>query len=231
MVLRCTARLLRLLRFQPAADVLAGADDWYANIVWVSGRKRLLLAHARTFAAGRSGNTEGLGLEEVGVTLDPRGRVLVNERFRTSAPGIYAAGDVIGPPALASVSMDQGRHAASNAMRTPYRNIGSTVAPLGVYSLPEVAMIGATEEAAGKGVIVGRAGFAGNARANIAGNTEGLVKLIFRRADRRLLGAHIIGDVAAEMIHVAQAVLHAGGTIDYFVHSTFNVPTWTCAAP
>jgi NAD(P) transhydrogenase len=181
------------------------------------------------FAAGRSGNTEGLGLEQAGVKLDARGRVLVNDKFRTAAPAVYAAGDVIGPPSLASVSMDQGRHAASNAMRTPYRNIGSTIAPFGVYSLPEVAMIGATEETAGKGVVIGRAGFSGNARANIAGATDGVVKLIFRRADRRLLGAHIIGDIAAEMIHVAQAVLHAGGTIDYFVHSTFNVPTWTDA--
>ena len=181
------------------------------------------------FAAGRSGNTENLGLEEVGVKLDERGRVLVNEQYRTSAVGIYAAGDVIGPPALASVSMDQGRHAASNAMRTPYRNVGSTIAPFGVYSVPEVAMIGATEETAGKGAVIGRAGFATNARANIAGTTDGMVKLIFNRADRRLIGAHIVGDVAAEMIHVAQAVLHAGGTIDYFVHSTFNVPTWTDA--
>jgi NAD(P) transhydrogenase len=181
------------------------------------------------FAAGRSGNTEGLGLEQAGVQLDARGRVLVNEKYRTSAPAIYAAGDVIGPPALASVSMDQGRHAASNAMRTPYRNVGSTAAPFGVYSVPEVAMIGATEESAGAGVVVGRAGFAGNARANIAGATDGMVKLIFRGADRRLLGAHIIGEIAAEMIHVAQAVLHAGGAIDYFVHSTFNVPTWTDA--
>jgi NAD(P) transhydrogenase len=114
-------------------------------------------------------------------------------------------------------------------MRTPYRNIGSTVAPFGVYSVPEVAMIGATEESIGKGVVIGRASFAGNARANIAGTTDGLVKLIFRRDDRRLLGAHIVGDVAAEMIHVAQEVLHAGGTVDYFVHSTFNVPTWTDA--
>jgi NAD(P) transhydrogenase len=181
------------------------------------------------FAAGRSGNTEGLGLEQVGVKLDPRGRVLVNAQFRTSVPAIYAAGDVIGPPSLASVSMDQGRHAASNAMRTPYRHIGSSAAPFGVYSVPEVAMIGDTEEAAGKGVVVGRTRFASNARANIAGATDGMVKLIFRRADRRLLGAHIVSDIAAEMIHVAQAVLHAGGTIDYFVHSTFNVPTWTDA--
>lgn len=125
--------------------------------------------------------------------------------------------------------MDQGRHAASHAMRTPYRKMGSSAAPFGVYCVPEVAMIGASEEAAGKDVVVGRAGFAGNARANIAGATDGIVKLIFSRADRRLLGAHIIGDIAAEMIHVAQAVLHAGGTIDYFVHTTFNVPTWTDA--
>ena len=181
------------------------------------------------FAAGRSGNTEDLGLQQVGIDLDRLGRVVVNAQFRTSVPAIYAAGDVIGPPALASVSMDQGRHAASNAMRTPYRNIGSSAAPFGVYSVPEVAMIGATEEAAGKGAIVGRAGFAGNARANIAGATDGMVKLVFDRADRRLLGAHIVGDIAAEMIHVAQAVLHGGGTIDYFIHSTFNVPTWTDA--
>jgi len=181
------------------------------------------------FAAGRSGNTEGLGLEKVGVKLDERGRVIVNRRYRTTAPGIYAAGDVIGPPALASVSMEQGRHAASFALGTPYHHVGASVAPFGVYCVPEVGMVGLTEAAGGDGCVVGRSLFAANPRANIAGATEGMVKLVFRRRDRRLVGAHIVGEIAAEMIHVAQAVLEFKGTVDYFVHTTFNVPTWTDA--
>jgi NAD(P) transhydrogenase len=180
------------------------------------------------FAAGRSGNTEGLGLEEVDVKLDPRGRVVVDETFRTSAEGIYAAGDVIGPPALASVSMEQGRVAMCHAFGIPFKETIDPLPPYAVYSIPEVAMVGLTEEAARAEDIdyeVGRGWFAGNPKATISGFTEGLVKLVFRRDDRTLLGVHILGDGASELIHVGQDAIHGDATIDRFIHTTFCTPT------
>jgi NAD(P) transhydrogenase len=184
------------------------------------------------FAAGRAGNTEGLGLAEAGVATDERGRVLVNEHFLTNVPNIYAAGDVIGPPALASVSMEQGRVAACHAFGIPFKDTVDQLPPSGVYSLPEVAMVGLTEQAAtdrGIDYEVGRAWFASNTRANISGETAGLLKLVFRGDDRRLLGVHVLGTLATELVHLGQAVLHFGGTIDYFIHTTFNLPTLTDA--
>jgi NAD(P) transhydrogenase len=180
------------------------------------------------FASGRVGNIEGLGLEQVGVRTDARNRIVVDETFRTSVESIYAAGDVIGPPALASVSMEQGRVAACYALGIPFKDTVDPMPPFGVYSVPEAAMVGLTEEAASARGIdyeVGRGWFAGNARATIAGAKDGLVKLVFRREDRKLLGIHVLGDHAAELVHQGQAVLNYGGTIDYFIHSTFNVPT------
>jgi NAD(P) transhydrogenase len=180
------------------------------------------------FAAGRTGNTETLGLAEAGIEADQRGRIRVNERYETSVRGIYAAGDVIGPPSLASVSMEQGRVAACHAFGIPFKQTVDQVAPIGVYSIPEAAMVGMTEEAARERGIdyeVGRAWFERNTRATISGATDGLIKLVFRRDDRTLLGVHILGDSAAEMIHQGQAVIHYGGTIDYFIDATFNVPT------
>ena len=179
------------------------------------------------FAAGRTGNTEGLGLDAVGVSLDARGRIVVDGQYR-AAPGIWATGDVIGPPALASVSAEQGRVAICHAFGIPFKETVDPLAPYGVYSVPEVAMVGLTEEAAGAEGIeveVGRYHFADNPRSLIAGTTNGLVKLVFGRADRRLLGAHIVGEEAAELIHIGQAVIHAGETIDRFIHATFNLPT------
>ncbi len=188
----------------------------------------LVPADAVLFAAGRAGNTEGLGLAEAGVEVDGRGRIVVDETFRTTAEGIYAAGDVIGPPGLASVAMEQGRVAACHAFKIPFKETVDPLAPFGVYTIPDVAMVGMTEEAAREAGIdfeVGRAWFSGNARARISGAMEGLVKLVFRREDRLLLGVHILGDEASELIHLGQAVLQQGGTIDYFIHTTFNVPT------
>ncbi len=179
-------------------------------------------------AVGRTGSVEGLGLAEAGVESDERGRVRVDERFRTTAPGIYAAGDVTGPPGLASVAMEQARVAMCRAFDIPFKESLDAVVPTGIYTLPEVSMVGLTEEAArdaGEDVETGRALFEANARARIVGYTEGLVKLVFRAADRRLLGAHILGEEATELIHVAQAVLHKGGVIDEFIDTTFNFPT------
>jgi NAD(P) transhydrogenase len=180
------------------------------------------------FASGRVGNTDGLGLETAGVQVDTRNRIVVDETFRTTAESIYAAGDVIGPPALASVSMEQGRVAACHAIGVPFKEIVDPMPPFGVYSVPEAAMVGLTEEdatAEGIDYEVGRGWFADNTRATIAGATDGLVKLVFRREDRTLLGVHVLGDNAAELVHQGQAVLHYGGTIDYFIDSTFNMPT------
>jgi NAD(P) transhydrogenase len=180
------------------------------------------------FASGRVGNTEGLGLEEAGVRVDDRNRIVVDERFQTTAESIYAAGDVIGPPALASVSMEQGRVAACYAFEIPFKETVDPMPPFGVYSVPEAAMVGLTEEEAmakGLDYEVGRGWFAGNTRATIAGATDGLVKLVFKREDRKLLGVHVLGDHATELVHQGQTVLNYGGTIDYFIHSTFNVPT------
>jgi NAD(P) transhydrogenase len=180
------------------------------------------------FAAGRAGNTEDLGLEGARVDVDARGRILVDRHFRTSADGVYAAGDVIGPPALASVSTEQGRVAVCHALGIPFKETVDPLAPFGIYSIPEVAMVGLTDESAKERNIdyeVGRGWFADNTRANISGSTEGLVKLVFRRDDKTLLGVHILGDIAGELIHLGQAILHAGGTIDRFIHATFNIPT------
>jgi NAD(P) transhydrogenase len=180
------------------------------------------------FASGRVGNTDGLGLETAGVQVDTRNRIVVDETFRTTAESIYAAGDVVGPPALASVSMEQGRVAACHAIGVPFKEIVDPMPPFGVYSVPEAAMVGLTEEdatAEGIDYEVGRGWFADNTRATIAGATDGLVKLVLRRQDRTLLGVHVLGDNAAELVHQGQAVLHYGGTIDYFIDSTFNMPT------
>ena len=179
-------------------------------------------------AAGRVGNTEHLGLTEAGVAVDSRGHVVVDERYETTVRGVFAAGDVIGPPSLASVSMEQGRAAASHAFGLGVHDTVDAQAPIGVYSIPEVAMIGLTELAAravGEDVELGQARLSRNARTTITGDPHGLVKLVFRRSDRRLLGVHVLGDHATELIHQAHAVMHFGGTIDFFVDATFNTPT------
>ncbi|MEY2568033.1 MAG: transhydrogenase [Actinomycetota bacterium] len=180
------------------------------------------------FAAGRSGNTDDLGLGDAGVEMDARGRVVVDERYQTNVAGVYAAGDVIGPPALASVSMEQGRVAACFAFDIPFKKTVDPLAPFGVYSVPEVAMVGhtsASAAAAGLDCEAGVATFAGNARAAIHGSTDGMVKLVFTRDDAKLVGVHVLGESATELVHQGQAVISFGGTVDWFIHSTFNVPT------
>lgn len=184
------------------------------------------------YSAGRNGNTEGLGLEEAGVALDAKGRIVVDESYQTAAEGVYAAGDVIGPPSLASTSMEQGRVAACHAFDIPFKYAVDPVAPIGVYSIPEVAMVGMSEQAAAEQGIdfgVGRGWFARNTKAVIGGQTEGLVKLVFDRNSRRLLGVHILSEAASELVHLGQSVIQFGGTIDHFIDSTYNIPTLTDA--
>jgi NAD(P) transhydrogenase len=182
------------------------------------------------FVAGRAGSTQDLGLPQAGVKTDTRGRIVVDQTYQTTAKGVYAAGDVIGPPALASVSMEQGRMAATHAFGIPFKQTLDPLPPYGVYSIPEAAMVGMTQQQAKGAAIdheVGRAWFAHSPRAQIAGSTEGLVKLVFRRDDHRLLGVHIVGEIAAELIHHGQAAISAGEPIDTFIDRTFNLPTFS----
>jgi NAD(P) transhydrogenase len=187
-----------------------------------------LRPHHVIVAAGRVGNTEDLGLAEAGVAVDQRGLVVVDAGYATTAPGVYAAGDVTGPPALASVSMEQGRVAACRALGIELRRSVDACTPYGVYSVPETAMVGLTEDAArrdDRNVVVGRARLTSNVRSAINGADRGLVKLVFGREDRRLVGAHILGNDATELIHQAQVVMHFEGTIEYFIGATYNTPT------
>jgi NAD(P) transhydrogenase len=188
---------------------------------------RIVRADRLLFSAGRIGNTEGLGLEAAGVELDGRGRIVVDDHYRTTAEGVYAAGDVIGPPALASVSMEQARVAMCHAFGIPLKQAVDRLLPFGIFTIPEVATVGMTEEAArdaGVDYEVGRGWFHDNNRAVVAGDTEGLVKLVCRK-DGTLVGAHIFGDGAAELVHQGQAVIRNGGNVEEFIHTTFNVPT------
>jgi NAD(P) transhydrogenase len=179
-------------------------------------------------ASGRSGNTAGLGLEDVGVEVDRRGYVVVDEDFRTAVPSIYAAGDVVGFPALASVSMEQARVAVCHAFGFTYKRHVAELYPYGVYTIPEVSCIGLSEdEASRRGIdaVVGRARFADNVRGQIVGDRDGMVKLVFDRSNRRLIGCHVIGERASELVHVGQAVITLGGTVDTFIEMVFNHPT------
>jgi NAD(P) transhydrogenase len=183
------------------------------------------------FAGGRAGNTRELGLEEVGINADARGLLKVDEHFRVlGARGgrIYAAGDVIGFPALASVAMEQGRVAACHAFDIKFKTKVASQFPYGLYTIPECSMIGETEAAArkkGLDVEVGIARYRDNARGQIVGDLDGMVKLVFQARDKKLLGIHIVGERATELIHIGQMVIHFGGTIDDFIAQVFNFPT------
>lgn len=179
------------------------------------------------FAAGREGLTKLLSPELAGIATDERHRLIVNDNFQTNVPHIYAAGDVIGFPSLSSTSMEQGRLAACHAFE---RGACATQKyfPFGIYSIPEISMIGATEKELTDKKIpyeVGVARLREIARGQIMGIDHGILKMIFSLEDRRLLGVHIIGDGATEMIHIGQAVLAHGGKLEYFLENVFNYPT------
>ncbi len=188
----------------------------------------LLAVDAVLFAAGRHGATRGLGLEKIGVPMSDRGLLQVNEHYQTAVPHIYAAGDVVGFPALASTSMEQARVAMCHAFDLKYKTRVAPIFPLAVYTIPEVAMVGETEESCReKGIeyCVGRAAYRTNARGQIIGELTGLIKLVFRYPDKTLLGAHVVGESASELVHVGLMVLLSGGTIDTFINAVFNYPT------
>ncbi len=188
----------------------------------------VLQAEAVLYCGGRQGAVDGLGLEQVGAAADARGRIPVNEHYQTAVPHIYAAGDVIGFPALASTSMEQARVAVCHAFSFDYKSQVSTLIPYGLYTIPEISMVGESEESLqrqGRPYRVGRAQYRNNARGQISGDPSGMIKLIFDPETRGILGVHIIGERASELIHVGQMAMHYAGTIDVFIESVFNFPT------
>jgi NAD(P) transhydrogenase len=187
----------------------------------------VLATDAVLFATGRSPNTEGLGLEEAGVRLDARGRIVVDRFYRTTVPGIYAAGDVV-DPGLASYAMQQGRAAAAHACGLMFGVVVDRTASIAVYGLPEVASAGATEaevHAAGIAYAVGRCDLGLTARGAIAGH-GGLLKLIIRADDRTLLGVHCFGDIAAEVVNLGHVVVQGGGSVESFLTMALATPTY-----
>lgn len=184
------------------------------------------------FAAGRRGNTGGLGLERIGLRVGERGHIPVDREYRTAIPHVFAAGDVIGFPSLAAASMEQARTAMCCAFDLPCERKEASIVPLAVYTIPETSRVGETEESCReKGIDyeVGRARYGQNARGQIIGEVDGQLKLIFRARDRVLLGVHILGESASEIIHVGLMVMRVGGTIDVFVDAVFNYPSLTDA--
>jgi len=180
------------------------------------------------FAAGRQSNVQELNLENLGVKLGQRGLVLVNEKYQTSVSNIYAAGDVIGFPALASTSMEQARVAMVHAFNLRYKEQIASILPLAVYTIPEISMVGLSEEDCRKKnlpYLAGCAYYENNARGQIIGDLSGMLKLIFSPDDKKLLGVHLIGEMASELVHLGAQVLAAGGTIDSFIHSVYNYPS------
>jgi NAD(P) transhydrogenase len=196
-------------------------DQGQGTVVLNTGTE--LTADCILYSAGRLGCSSNLGLERIGV----RTNILVDDRFRTAVPHVYAAGDVIGFPALASTSMEQARVAVCHAFDLRYKQAVATTLPYGVWTIPEVATVGETPEqltARGVAFDVGRSFYRYNARGQIMGDLDGFVKLVFSSDDQRLYGVSIVGEGACELIHIGMACLISGGTLDYFIQSVFNYP-------
>jgi NAD(P) transhydrogenase len=214
-------------------DVRTGAEVRDIRVVGDRAQVTLsdgseLSADCVLFSAGRLGNTAGLGLDTIGVRTNARGYVTVDEHYRTAVSNVYAAGDVIGFPALASTSMEQARVAVCHAFDLRYKQRVAGVLPYGVWTIPEIATVGESEEqliASGTPYTVGRSSFRLNPRGQIIGDLAGFVKLLFRPEDQKLLGVAIVGEGACELIHIGMACLSFGGTIDFFIQSVFNYPT------
>jgi len=179
------------------------------------------------YSAGRVGATKNLGLEKIGLPADERGRIKVNANFQTAIPHIYAVGDVIGFPALASTSMQQGRHAACHAFGLGCET-STHLLPYGIYTIPEISMVGRNEDDLTRDGVpyeIGVARYGEIARGQLIGDTVGMLKLLFHSETQELLGVHVIGEGATELVHIGQAVIAHGGKLDYFIDAVFNYPT------
>jgi NAD(P) transhydrogenase len=208
-------------------EEVESVEDTPTGVVANLMSKKKISGDALLYAVGRQGNVEELDLPVAGLEADSRGRIPVSPCFRTKQPNIYAAGDVIGFPSLASVSMEQGRIAAATALGIPVHSNPATY-PYGIYTIPEISFIGKTEEQLTDEDVpyeVGVAFYREIARGQIRGDTTGRLKLIFNRETKEILGVHIIGEGASELLHIGQAVMILKGTIEYFVDTVFNYPT------
>ena len=188
---------------------------------------KVVAADVVMYSAGRQGATEGLAVEDIGITPDNRGRIKVDEHFQTNLSHVYAVGDVIGFPALASTSMEQGRLAAYHAFGEPTASARGAM-PIGIYTIPEVSYVGSTEaELTGASVPyeVGVSRYRELARGQICGDSFGMLKLLVSPSDRKVLGVHLFGTGATEIVHIGQAVMGCGGTVDYLTDAVFNYPT------
>ena len=219
---RCTLRL---------GEEVAGVETFkdvhgdFVRIKLASGKE--VVADKALYSIGRTGSTASLQLEKAGLTADDRGRIKVNEHYQTATPNIYAVGDVIGFPSLASTSMEQGRLAACHAFGVEAKSVPELL-PYGIYTIPEISMVGKNEEDLTKEGVpyeIGKARYKEIARGQIIGDQTGLLKLIFHAKTHELLGVHIIGEGASELVHIGQAVMAFNGKIDYFVKTVFNYPT------
>ena len=208
-------------------EVQSVEDSGERSVVANLESKKKLSGDALLYAVGRQGNVDELNLAAAGIEADSRGRIVVDADYQTKQPHIYAVGDVIGFPSLASVSMEQGRIAAAHAFG---KSIHSNPAnyPYGIYTIPEISFIGKTEEQLTDEDVpyeVGVAYYREIARGQIRGDTTGRLKIIFHRETKQVLGVHIIGEGASELLHIGQAVMILGGTVEYFVNTVFNYPT------
>jgi NAD(P) transhydrogenase len=205
-----------------------GARRVEGGIEATLGDGTTLKAQQLLYAAGRTGCSADLGLETAGVKVDSRGYLPVDAHFRTNVPHVLAAGDIIGFPALASVSMEQGRVAVCNAFGFTYKQQVAPVMPYGIYTIPEVSSFGETEETCKeKGIdyTVGRSLFRDNPRGKITGDLQGTTKIIVDAASRKIVGVHVIGERASELVHIGQVAITLGGTVDLFIDMVFNYPT------
>jgi NAD(P) transhydrogenase len=210
-------------------EEVTAVDVGAAGTVTTLASGKQIPAETVMYSAGRQGQTEHLDLGNAGLETDNRGRIFVDSQFQTMVDHIYAVGDVIGFPALAATSMDQGRLAAYHAFGEPVKGM-TDLQPIGIYSIPEVSYVGATEVELTKNSIpyeVGVSRYRELARGQIAGDSYGMLKLLVSTDDLKLLGAHIFGTSATEMVHIGQAVMGCGGTVEYLVDAVFNYPTFS----
>lgn len=216
---------VRSISADPAGEGCPREDEPLVEALLESGKT--LRANCLLYCVGRQGATADLGLDVVDLAADPRGRLRVGDDFRTDNPAIWAVGDVIGFPALASTSMDQGRVAACRMYGAPV-TASPALFPYGIYSIPEISTVGRTEAQLTGATVPyesGVARYAEIAKSQLLGDEAGMLKLLFHQRTRELLGVHAIGTGATELIHIGQAVMAFGGTIDYFVDTVFNYPT------
>ena len=217
--------LLRLGEEVNNVEVIAGGNGKQVKTSLVSGKQ--IISDKVLSSVGRTGATQSLRLDAAGLVADSRGRLEVNQYFQTKVQNIYAAGDVVGFPSLASTSMEQGRFATCHAFEHETSNLRELF-PYGIYTIPEISFVGKTEEELTDQNVpyeIGKAPYRELPRGQIVGDSIGFVKLLFHRETRELLGVHIIGEGAVELVHIGQAVLALGGKVDYFVDTVFNYPT------